>query len=160
MERTVKYDLDEGVELAPPSPGWHEAIFTSFEVAQNRAGTGLNLVLGFELSENDPDRPGMPQTLYLPLPSTEVYNDFLEWRKAGKPSGQDNGFIMADSKRHRYQAMMNRIRKVCGALGAPESGEFDPAVLTRYIGRRVKLNLQAERDSGRIGIAFDGVAPA
>ncbi|MCX8125547.1 MAG: hypothetical protein N3E40_00180 [Dehalococcoidia bacterium] len=135
-------------------------MFTSVEVAQNRAGTGHNLVLGFELDDTDPDRPGMPFQLYLPLPTLEVYQNFQDWIKAGRPTGTDNGFLMADAKRHRYQAMMSRIKRVSGALGGPESGDFEPGVLARFIGKKVKLNLQPERDSGRIGIAYDGVAPA
>ena len=161
----LMYDLDEGQELIQPSAGWHTALLTSLEITPNKAGTGENIVVGLELDDSDPDRPGMPWTYYVPLPSAELIADFEAWKKAGQPkaSAWDLNFLTKDG-RHKFQAAVARIRKLSTALGGPESGKFDPAQLGRAVGKQVKINLQPEREAGqptgRMTIAFDGLAPA
>lgn len=165
MEKDIFFDLDEGVELPPPSVGYHPAILVGTEVRPNREETGFNLVLSFELAEDDPDRPGMPWTYYIPLPNTDVIRDFQAWKEAGRP--KEGPYMFRAPGYHLYQAQMARVRKALTALGGPEKGQFDrlDTLFGRLIGRRVKLNLQPERDregryTGRLTIAFDGLIPA
>lgn len=162
---TVSYNLDEGEDVLQPTTGWHTAVLTGFEIAENKAGTGQNMVLSMELAEDDPDRPGMPWTYYVPLPSKELSDDFEAWKKAGKPraSAWDPQFMTKDG-RHKFQASIQRIKKVSAAFGGPESGSIDPSKLARNIGKKVKINLVEEREAGqptgRMTIGFDGLAPA
>jgi len=162
---TVAYDLDEGADLIQPSAGWHLAILSSLEISPNKAGTGENIVVGLELDDSDPDRPGMPWTYYVPLPSPDLTKDFQAWKEAGQPKAAawDPDYLTKDG-RHKFQAALARLRKLSTALGGPESGKFDPAQLGRAVGKQVKINITPEREggvpTGRMTIGFDGIAPA
>jgi hypothetical protein len=165
MSTVPVYDLDEGEDVIQPSAGWHTAILTSLEINPNKAGTGTNIVVGLELDEGDPDRPGMPWTYYVPLPTAEVTEDYKAWQAAGRPKASAwDVELMTKDGRHKYQASIARIKKLSSALGGPESGGFDPAVLGRMVGKKVKINLTPEREggvpTGRMQIGFDGLAPA
>lgn len=165
------YNLDDAQEMIQPSPGWHTATLVAFEISENKAGTGTNCVFSFELAEDDPDRPGQPWTYYVPLPSTDLKGDYDKWvaaaKKLGrkpKPSEWDSNYMTKDG-RHKFQAAIARLRKISTAFGGPESGELDPGKFGRFVGKNVKLNLVPEKDqetreaTGRMSIAFDGVAP-
>jgi hypothetical protein len=160
------YNLDDAEEVVQPSAGWHPAVVVEVDVAPNKAGTGYNLVLSTELAEDDPDRPGMPWTIYMPLPTEELAKDFNEWKKAGKPKRDWDQSMLLNDGRHKYSASLARLRKLSAALGGPESGPFKPEAIARKIGTKIKINLVPERDrvtgdsTGRMVVAFDGVAPA
>lgn len=162
-----EYDLDAAEEERQPAAGWHTAVTVDAAIAVNKAGTGFNVVLTCDLTDDDPDVPGKRYMHFLPLPSDEIADDYLAWVKAGRPKPEawssDN---FTKDGRHKYAFAMARIKKLSTTFGGPESGKIDLTKLGRNKGKKLKISLEPEKDrvtgdpTGRMIIAFDGIAPA
>lgn len=163
---TLEFDLTEGIEPSQPTVGWHTANLAGFELGRNKADTSDMCIFTFELSDDDPDRPGLPFNYYLVIPDEATMTDFKEWVKAGRPKAQKwDAAMLTKDGRHKVQMFIARLKKMSTAFGGPESGSLSPDIFGRYLGSSVKINLVAEKDqngqqTGRVGIGFDGVAPA
>jgi hypothetical protein len=161
---TLSIDLNEAIDPVQPKIGQHKAIFSDFDFGRNKADTTDMCTFGFTLTDDDPDRPGLPFNYYLTVPGDEIVEDFKAWTVAGRPK-KWNDFILKDG-RHRMQMMATRFKKMSTALGGPESGALDPAIFGKYLGTVVTLNLVPEKEqgtqqlTGRVVIGFDGVSPA